>query len=251
MHKIGRGYPIVLGHRGASGYAPENTMKSFKLALDMEADGVELDVQMTYDGKLVVIHDELIDRTSNGKGWVKDHTLEELKEFNFNNHMEGYGFCEIPTLDEVLELFRGTGKMINIEIKSNIINYPGITKAVIDMVREHDMQDHVIYSSFNHQTCLEVEEYDPDAYVGFLYEDGFLNVPEYVRQNHGDALHPALYFLLDPLYMPRARKNGLEVNVWTINEEYQMELGCKLGITTIITNYPDKALKIVEKYKKN
>ena len=249
MHKIGRGYPIVLGHRGASGYAPENTMESFRLALEMNADGVELDVQMTKDGELVIIHDELVDRTSNGKGWVKDLTFEELRELNFNNHKEGYEFCQIPTLDEVLELFSNTGKMINIEIKSNIINYPGITKKVIDKVREHDMQDHVIYSSFNHQTCLEVEEYDPDAYVGFLYADGFLNVPEYVRENNGDALHPALYFLLDPEYMVEARKQDLEVNVWTINEEYQMEMGCKLGITTIITNYPDKALKIVEKYK--
>lgn len=249
MHKIGREYPLVLGHRGASGYAPENTIESFKMALDMNADGVELDVQMSKDGVLVIIHDEFIDRTSNGKGWVKDYTFEELRSFNFNNHKEGYEFCNIPTLEEVLELFKGTGKLINIEIKSNIINYPDIVKKTIDMVRKHEMQDQVLYSSFNHQSCLEVEAYDPDAYVGFLYEDGFLNVPEYVKENHGDALHPALYFLLDPLYMPRARKNGLEVNVWTINEEYQMELGCKLGITSIITNYPDKALKIVEKYK--
>ena len=249
MHKIGKGYPLVLGHRGASGYAPENTIESFKMALDMNSDGVELDVQMSKDGVLVIIHDELIDRTSNGKGWVKDYTFEELRSFNFNNHKEGYEFCYIPTLEEVLELFKGTGKLINIEIKSNIINYPDIVKKTIDMVRKHEMQDQVLYSSFNHQSCLEVEAYDQDAYVGFLYEDGFLNVPEYVKENHGDALHPALYFLLDPLYMPRARKNGLEVNVWTINEEYQMELGCKLGITSIITNYPDKALKIVEKYK--
>lgn len=249
MHKIGKGYPLVLGHRGASGYAPENTIESFKMALDMNADGVELDVQMSKDGVLVIIHDELIDRTSNGKGWVKDYTFEELRSFNFNNHKEDYEFCNIPTLEEVLELFKGTGKLINIEIKSNIINYPDIVKKTIDMVRKYEMQDQVLYSSFNHQSCLEVEAYDPDAYVGFLYEDGFLNVPEYVKENHGDALHPALYFLLDPLYMPRARKNGLEVNVWTINEEYQMELGCKLGITSIITNYPDKALKIVEKYK--
>ncbi len=249
MHKIGKNYPLVLGHRGASGYAPENTLESFRMALEMNADGVELDVQMSKDGVLVIIHDELIDRTSNGKGWVKDYTFEQLRQFNFNCQKEGYDFCSIPTLEEVLELFKGTGKLINIEIKSNIINYPDIARRTIDTVRKHEMQDHVLYSSFNHHTCLEVEQYDPEAYVGFLYEDGFLNVPEYVRENHGDALHPALYFLLDPTYMPRARKNGLEVNVWTINEEYQMELGCKLGITSIITNYPDKALKIVEKYR--
>ena len=111
MHKIGRGYPIVLGHRGASGYAPENTLEAFSMALEMGADGVELDVQMTRDGQLVVIHDEWIDRTSNGKGWIKDYTLEELRQFNFNNHMEGYEFCAVPLLSEVLALFKGTGKM--------------------------------------------------------------------------------------------------------------------------------------------
>ena len=91
----------VWAHRGASGYAPENTLDAFRKAVEMGADGIELDVQMTKDGELVVIHDETIDRVSNGKGWVKNYTYEELKKFNFNKtHLE-YTKEEIPTLEQV------------------------------------------------------------------------------------------------------------------------------------------------------
>lgn len=94
----------IWAHRGASGYAPENTLEAFKLAIDEKADGIELDVQLTKDKELVVIHDEKIDRTSNGKGYVKDYTLEELKKFNFNYGNEKYEEVKIPTLKEVYEL---------------------------------------------------------------------------------------------------------------------------------------------------
>ena len=97
----------VWAHRGASGYAPENTLDAFRKAVEMGADGIELDVQMTKDGELVVIHDETIDRVSNGKGWVKDYTYEELKKFNFNKtHLE-YTKEEIPTLEQELFSIRG------------------------------------------------------------------------------------------------------------------------------------------------
>ena len=169
MHKIGRGYPLVLGHRGASGYAPENTMKSFKLALDLNADGVELDVQMTYDGKMVVIHDELIDRTSNGKGWVKDHTLEELKEFNFNNHMEGYEFCEIPTLDEVLELYEPSGLPLLIELKTARGNHFRLTEAVCRRLDSYSGE--FVIESFDPRVLIDLRKLRPDIIRGQLVQD--------------------------------------------------------------------------------
>ena len=108
----------VWAHRGASGYAPENTLDAFRKAVEMGADGIELDVQMTKDGELVVIHDETIDRVSNGKGWVKDYTYEELKKFNFNKtHLE-YTKEEIPTLEQVYLLIQPTNLTINVEIKT-------------------------------------------------------------------------------------------------------------------------------------
>ncbi len=241
--------PYVLGHRGASGYAPENTMESFKMALEMNCDGVELDVQMSKDGELVIIHDETIDRTSDGTGWVKDLTFQQLREFNYNKTHPEYQHCDIPKLDEVLSLFKGTNKIINIEFKTAIIKYPGIVCKVMDLVDEYDMNNQVIYSSFNHQHCVDVLDRQPDAYVGFLYEDGFLEVIDYVKRHNGTALHPALYLVEGAEWVKEAKEKGLEINTWTVNLPEHMEIACQLGLTSIITNYPDVAMKIVEKYK--
>ena len=116
----------VWAHRGASAYAPENTLEAFQLAVDQKADGVELDVQMTKDGKLVVIHDGTIDRTSDGHGRVMDHTLSELKKMKFNRTHPEYADATIPTLAEVYELLKPAGLEINVEIKTGIIFYPEI-----------------------------------------------------------------------------------------------------------------------------
>lgn len=108
----------VWAHRGASGYAPENTLEAFALAAEMEADGVELDVQMSRDGYLVVVHDERIDRVSNGSGFIRDFTLEELKGFLFNKTHPEYKDARIPTLREVYELLKDTPLKINVELKN-------------------------------------------------------------------------------------------------------------------------------------
>ena len=146
----------VFAHRGASGYAPENTLQAFSLAQEQGADGIELDVQLTKDGEVVVIHDETIDRTSTGKGYVRDYTLEELKKFSFHNHMEKYKGVKIPTLREVLELVK-PGKMeVNIELKTGIFWYPDIEEKTMKIVEEAGMEDRVIYSSFNHYSVQKV-----------------------------------------------------------------------------------------------
>lgn len=238
--------PYVWGHRGASGYAPENTLISFEKAMEMGADGIELDVQMTKDGQLVIIHDETINRTSDHVGWVKDFTLEELKQFNFNKNFPELGVQRIPTLREVFELIYPCDLVVNVEIKSNIIPYPGIEELVMKTVEACGMKERVVYSSFNHKSCVRLRELDPEAYIGFLFEDGFLDVAEYVRKHKGNALHPALYLLQDPQFMTDARKYGLDVNCWTVNEKEHMLLGCRMGLTSLITNYPDVARNIVD-----
>ena len=112
---------IVLGHRGASGYAPENTLEAFKLAMDMGADGFELDVHLSKDGELVVIHDETVDRTTDGTGFVGEMTLAQLKALDAWNHKEGYQGARIPTLAEVYDLIRDTDHIVNVEIKTDNI----------------------------------------------------------------------------------------------------------------------------------
>ena len=117
---------LVWGHRGASGYAPENTMAAFEKAVELGADGIELDVQLTKDGELVGIHDETIDRVSDGSGWVKDYTYAKLIKHNFNRTHPEYEHAQIPTLEEVYALIKPTDLTINVEIKTGVVVYPEI-----------------------------------------------------------------------------------------------------------------------------
>lgn len=253
---------LVWAHRGASGYAPENTMASFQKAAEMGADGLELDIQLSKDGEIVVIHDETIDRTSNGSGWVKDLTLAELKSFDYNyqNGMNigginsgtsekrelkkvypEYDFSEIPTMREVFELIAPTDLTINIEVKTGVVFYPRIEEKILAMVRDFSMEDRVIYSSFNHSTVVRIKELNPDAEVGFLYADGPIGVVEYAKKHGVDALHPALYNLRYPDFVKDCKESGIKIHTWTVNEASYMKMCLQYGIEAIITNYPDVA----------
>ena len=211
--------PFVWAHRGASGYLPENTLMAFQEAVDMGADGIELDVQLTKDDEIVVIHDEWIDRTSNGKGWVKDYTLEELRGFNYNKTKPEVEHADIPTMREVFELIKPTNLVINIELKTGVVFYKELEEKIMALTKEYGMEDRVIYSSFNHATIVKIHQLDPTAKVGFLYADGTLDMPEYGKKHGVNALHPALYNLQYLGYMEACKANGLEVNTWTVNEK--------------------------------
>lgn len=237
--------PLVWAHRGASGYAPENTIEAFRLAIEQGADGIELDVQLTKDDQIVVIHDEWIDRTSDGKGWVKDYTLEELRKFNFNKTCLEYAHADIPTLREVYELIKPTSLTIDVELKTGIVFYPELERKVVELTKEMGLEDRVLYSSFNHYTCVKLHELNPDCYVGFLYADGPIDVVSYAKKHGADALHPALYNLQYPNFMQEAAASGLDVNAWTVNEKEHMALACKLGVNAIITNYPDVTRQVI------
>ena len=238
--------PLVWAHRGASGYAPENTLAAFQMAADMGADGVELDIQLTKDDQIVVIHDETINRTSNGTGNVRDYSLEELRKFNFNKTKPETEWADIPTMAEVFDLLKPTGLFINIEIKTGIYFYPQIEEKILALAKEKGMEDRVCYSSFNHYTVKRIQELAPDATVGFLYADGPIDMPEYGIKHGVQALHPALYNLQFEGFVEECHKKGLLLNVWTVNEEEHMRKCCELGVHAIITNYPDLAREIVD-----
>ena len=135
----------IFAHRGLSGFYPENTMLAFKKCLDLDIYGIELDVQKSKDNHLVVIHDEKVDRTFNGSGYVKDMTLDELKSLNssFKNYEENID-CKVPTLREVLLLFKPTNFVINIEIKNNKVKYKNIEEDVVNLVKELNMDSDFI-----------------------------------------------------------------------------------------------------------
>lgn len=237
--------PLVWAHRGASGYAPENTLAAFQKAVDLGADGVELDIQLTKDDQIVVIHDETIDRTSDGKGWVKDYTLEELRAFNYNRTKPEYKHADIPTMREVFELLKPTGLFINIEIKTGMVFYEKIEEKILALAKEMGMEDRACYSSFNHYTVTRIHELKPDAEVGFLYADGPIDMPSYGVKHGVNALHPALYNLQYDGFVKECKEKGLKLNVWTVNERPYMEMCCQYGVDAIITNYPDIAKEVV------
>lgn len=235
----------VYGHRGASAYAPENTLISFQKAIEMKADGVELDIQLSKDGEIVVIHDETIDRTSNGHGYVKDLTLKELKSYNYNRTHPEYEFAAIPTMREVFELIKPTDLIINIELKTGIFFYPSIEEKILALTAEFGMEDRVIYSSFNHYSMKKLHALKPDAKVAFLYEDGPIGIAEYAKKHEMNAIHPALYNLQFVEEMRKAKELGLAINVWTVNEPEYVLMCQKMQVDGIITNKPDLVRELI------
>jgi len=235
----------VWAHRGSSAYAPENTLIAFELAIRQGADGIELDVQLTKDDKLVVIHDETINRVSGKTGYVRDYTLKELKAFNCNNKFLQYGEVSIPTLQEVYELIRPTNLTINVELKNSIILYEGMEEKLIELEYELDIGDRIIYSSFNHYSLMKLKSIKNNVKTGILFQDEFIDIPEYAAKLGVNALHPALYILQIPGFIRSAKEKNLAINVWTVNDEEHMKSLVENQIDAIITNKPDLARKIV------
>lgn len=229
----------IFAHRGASGYAPENTLEAFRLAMEQGADGIELDVHLTKDGEVVVIHDETIDRTGNGHGKVRDYTLEELKKFSFHNHMEKYQGVQIPTLKEVLDLVKNSSMKVNIELKTGIYWYEGIEEKTMEIVKSRKMEDRVIYSSFNHYSIQKILEQDIHAETAYLFSDVALNMEKYAKNTGVKGLHPAVYHLKMANFLETYLKSGLKVRVWTVNNKEDMKMFMDAGVDAVITNYPD------------
>lgn len=237
----------IMAHRGASGYAPENTLEAFELAVRMGAYGVELDVHLTRDGELVVAHDETVDRVSDGSGRIADMTLAELKKLHFNRTFPQYTDARIPTLKEVFELLGPAGLHINIELKNSYIDYPQLERRVIELAAEQGMLEHILFSSFNHYSMLRVKEIDRSLYCGLLYEATLIKPWEYAARLGMDALHPHFSELLVPGgECEQAHASKLQVNPWTVNSEEDIRAVVHAGADHIITNYPDRALRILQ-----
>jgi glycerophosphoryl diester phosphodiesterase len=239
----------IWAHRGASGHAPENTRAAFRIAAEMGADGVELDVQLTKDGRLVVIHDETIDRVSDGAGYVKDYTLAELKAFNFNKKgITPPLFAEIPTLEETFEALAGARLVVNIELKTGLCFYGGIEEKTAAVVRAHGMEDRVIYSSFNHYSVMRMKELAPAARTGLLCGGGIIACAEACERLGVTALHPDIPALRYPGFVRDAKARGVKIHAWTANEEADLRVCFESGLDAVVTNFPDRALAIRREY---
>ena len=159
----------VLAHRGYSGKAPENTMAAFKLALEADADGLELDVHITKDGRVVVIHDDTLERTTDGRGRVEEQTYAELAQLDAGSWFgEEFKGERLPTLDEVCELLKGTDKIFNVELKAGV-NFKELTEKVAELIVAYDLVPNTIISSFNHYALAYMKQVNADIRTGILY----------------------------------------------------------------------------------
>lgn len=235
----------IWAHRGASAYAPENTIPALRMAIEQGAQGLEIDVQRTADDVLVVVHDETINRTSSGFGRVADLTFEELRRCDFSNGFIGHRNVQIPTLSEVLDLVADTGVTINVELKNSVVPYPGIELDAAVEVTAAGMTDRVIFSSFNHACLANLRDVVPPSQIGILYTDGLYNPWQYAHLVGAGALHPDWSSLWQPDYVRHAHDAGIKVHAWTVDEAKDVRLAMSLGVDAIVTNFPDLARRVV------
>jgi glycerophosphoryl diester phosphodiesterase len=223
---------LKIGHRGAKGYEPENTLISFEKAIEMGADGIELDVHLSQDGHLIVIHDETIDRTTNGKGIVNQLTLQELKSFKINE------IYTISTLGEVLDLVNQRC-FVNIELKDQ-----DTAEKVVQLIEHYISnknwnQTHFLVSSFDWNALQQVRFLNENIRIGVLTETDLDLAISFSRFLKAEALHPDFQLLTDE-YVSKIKEKGIQVFPWTVNEIEDVKRMKSFKVDGIITDFPDR-----------
>ena len=236
----------ILAHMGASAYAPDNTLEAFALAVEMKADGIELDVHLSGDGEVVVIHDSTVNRTSNGTGEVKKLTLGELKAFNFYGKFpEKYPDAKIPALGEVYTLLcPHKDFIINVEIKPN--NPLELADKCFELEKRYKMKGRIVYSSFDHFQLERIRTLDNSAVIAPLYHFNMVKPWLYAANMGADAIHPhyeQLYLL--PEYVRECHARGIRVHPWTVNDEEDLRKLYAADVDAVITDKPDLARKVL------
>ncbi|MCP8616783.1 glycerophosphodiester phosphodiesterase [Salirhabdus salicampi] len=241
----------IFAHRGASGYAPENTMPAFQLAYEQGANGIETDVQLSKDGVPVLIHDETLKRTTNGTGYVKDYTVEELKQLDAGKWFSPkYAGITIVTLEQFLQWGKSKNLLFNIELKNDTINYEKLEQTVYDAVLKYNLLDQTIFSTFNAKSVERMNQIDPHAEVAFLTSSNKRHLLKDVINMGGNALH-IHYRLLTERLVKKCKDLHIPLRVYTINRPQQMKRCYKLQCDGIFTDYPDIALTERKAFQSN
>lgn len=239
--------PLIFAHRGASKVAPENTLPAFVGAIELGADGVELDVQYSSDGKLVCLHNLTLEKTTNGSGRVAAHTFDELRKLDAGSWFDPrFAGTRIPLLSEVLDLLKGK-LLINIELKVLDTSNNGIGTDVVNLVRKYKMVDQVVLSSFNPFALRRALISGPEFDAGLLIAPdmpGWTRWGFTRRYSRANSLHPE-FKMVDRAFTAQARNAGLPVRVWTVNEEADMRRMIALNVDAIITDMPDRLRKVL------
>jgi glycerophosphoryl diester phosphodiesterase len=246
-------FPVLaIAHRGFSGRAPENTLTAFKKAIDLGVDMIEFDVLLSKDGQVVVIHDDMLNRTTNGKGKVADYTLNELKQLDagswFGTQFSGE---RIPTLKEVLELTRGQ-VFLNIELKKGDLGrytMKDLADRSLQEVERAGMLNQILFASFDPSAIDRVIERNPRIPVGLIHSQSWV-FPREVTGGRSISVLSCSGKVLTQTNISNAHKQGTKVMVWTLNTEEHMQHFLRMGVDGVITDYPDRLIEILQKKKR-
>ncbi|MFX3619441.1 MAG: glycerophosphodiester phosphodiesterase [Sporolactobacillus sp.] len=234
----------IIAHRGSKANRPENTLSAFEEAKRVGSDGIELDVHLTKDQEIVVMHDEKVNRTTNGKGQIKNFTLNELKALDAGSWFSPkYKGEKVPRLVEVLDLLSDYSGVLNIEFKTDKNIYPGIEARVFRLIQDYRHDLPVVYSSFNHESLMRLKKIDPHADIALLLWERLVEPWRYTEQVGATAQH-----LWEPSAFSETTQqlhdHHIKVRAWTVNKPKNMHHAFDLGVDAIITDYPEIALDL-------
>jgi len=227
--------PLVLGHRGCAGLESENTVRAFRKALDLEVDLIEFDVRMTRDGELVVIHDPKVDRTTNGKSYVRDFTFGEIRKLNAGKNKK------IPSLKEAIELLKKEKPVIVIEIKE-----PETTEKILKIIKKRGLEDNILIVSFWHDVLKKIKKITPGIKTGAILAGRPIDLVSIAKTAKLNFLC-LRYEFIDEKVVRECHKNGIKINAWTVNENEDIERVIKLGVDIISSDHPDRVLAKLKK----
>jgi glycerophosphoryl diester phosphodiesterase len=229
----------IFAHRGYSGKYPENTMTAFKKAVETHCYGIELDVQLTKDGTVVVIHDERIDRTTDGSGWVEEFAFDELRKFNANKtHPETSGREAIPSFDEYCAWVKQTDLVTNVELKTGSVYYSGLEEKTLAVIKKYGLEERMFFSSFNPLSLILLKKIAPEIPCGLLVERPVVHAGTMCRQFGFEYYHPGIDGLTKAA-VEECHAGGRKVHVWTVNTVEDKNTLVSWGVDGIFTNYPE------------
>lgn len=238
--------PLVIAHRGASMYAPENTFAAFDLAIQMGADAIELDTRLAADGTPVVIHDHTLERTTDGCGRISSKRIEEIKLLDAGSFFDKrFAGERIPTVEEVFSAV-GQKILINVELNNYASPFDRLPEIIVDLVRKEGLSDRVLFSSFNPMALRRAQRAGPEIRRAALFGRG----PKGVRLifeafTAYSSVHPEVS-LVNQETVDKHHGAGQKVNVWTVNDESVMMKLLSMGVDGLITDAPDIAQKVIE-----
>lgn len=229
--------PAIVAHRGGKRWAPENSMAAFSRSVEAGVDGIELDIHKCKSGELVVIHDDTLERTTNGKGYVKDKTWEELKDLDCGSwYDKSFKDERLPLLKDVLKLVDGK-LTVNIEIKNCPMNYQGIAEDLLKLLSDYKYPDKIVISSFDHKVLKAIAAREKKYKLALLGDSVISDLGKYAATVGAKAWNPAFDCVRDDT-VSDAHKNNLEVNTWTVNDSEGFARAVQLKVDAIITDDP-------------